>query len=782
MVPSPYQGEGLRVRFNIEVCYTRLMPAQSSYIKWFTELSKEDVASAGGKGANLGELTQAKIPVPPGFVVLSSAYFAFLDHHRLRVKLHQLLSTHDVYDPRQLDTLSHQCRKLILDSQIPESIASEIFSSYHKLGSRTAVAVRSSATAEDLPDASFAGQQESFLNVNGDANVLLKVRECWASLFGARSIFYRSEKKFDHFKVGIAVPVQQMIQSEVSGVMFTVDPISADRDKIVIEAVWGLGDYIVQGVVSPDHFVVNKTSGKIIEKTIAKQQVMETRSAHGVKEAKVPTKLQEKQKISDEIVIKLAELGKKIHQHYFFPQDIEWAYAGRRLYIIQSRPVTTLGRDAPERLVLKGSSPILTGAPASPGIVTGPVRIIPNIKQLNKIKKGDILVTDMTTPDFVPAMRRAAAIITNRGGQTSHAAIVSRELGVPCVVGTNTATKDLVSGMIVTVNGSAGEVYKGGLLNASMVVPPVDEFAGHHHDLRTATKVYVNLAEPELAITTAQKNVDGIGLLRAEFMIAGIGVHPKKMIADGKSQEYISKLAHDMAIFCKAFHPRPVIYRATDLKTNEYRSLKGGERYEPQESNPMLGFRGAYRYITSPDVFNLELEAIKQVRHKLNLRNLWLMIPFVSSVSEMTEVKKLVAASGLHRGSSFKLLMMVEIPANVILLDDFLDVGLDGVSIGSNDLTMLILGTDRDNSEVASQFDERNPAVLWALEKTVRTCVKRGVMCGICGQAPSQYPELVEKLVKWGITSISVNPDAVDRTREIVYHTEEKIVSHAQTD
>ncbi len=750
------------------------------YIKWFDQIKKEDIASAGGKGANLGELTQAGIPVPAGFVVLSSAYFAFLDRYQLRVKLHKLLSTHDVHDPLQLETAAKKCQQLILQSEIPAEIANEIFAAYHKLGSHTAVAVRSSATAEDLPDASFAGQQESYLNITGDANVLIKVRKCWASLFGARSIFYRVEKKFDHFKVGIAVPVQQMIQSEVSGVMFTVDPISFDRDKIVIEAVWGLGDYIVQGVVTPDHYLVSKTTGKIISKNISKQDIMEIRSTHGVKEVKVPSKLMENQKIPDQIILEIAQLGKKIHHHYFFPQDIEWAFANKKIYITQSRPITTLKKDIKEpQPRTYNLDPILKGASASPGIITGPVQIVSDVRHLEKVKKGDVMVTDMTTPDFVPAMKRAAAIITNRGGLTSHAAIVSRELGVPCVVGTTQATKILADGMIVTVNGSTGEVFKGGpKLGSVSVTPAVDEFANHHHSLKTATHVYVNLAETELAEKMAAKQVDGIGLLRAEFMIAGIGVHPKKMIVDGKSQKYIDKLAYDMAIFCKAFFPRPVIYRATDFKTNEYRALKGGELYEPQESNPMLGFRGAFRYIKSPDVFKLELEAIKLVRNKMNLRNLWLMIPFVSSVEEMSEVKKLVAASGLHRGSSFKLLMMVEIPANVILLDDFLDVGLDGVSIGSNDLTMLILGTDRDNSEVASQFDERNPAVLWALEKTVKTCAKRKVLCGICGQAPSQYPELVEKLVSWGITSISVNPDAIDRTREIIYHAEEKEIKN----
>ncbi len=757
------------------------------YIKWFAEIGKEDVATAGGKGANLGELTQAGIPVPPGFVVLSSAYFTFLDHHRLRVKIHQQLSTHDVQDSRQLESLAHKCQQLILGAEIQPEIASEIFAAYHKLGSTTAVAVRSSATAEDLPDASFAGQQESYLNITGDANVLVKVRQCWASLFGARSIFYRTEKKYDHFKVGIAVPVQQMIQSESSGVMFTIDPITSDRDKIVIEAIWGLGDYIVQGVVSPDHYVVNKTTGKIISKQSAKQEVMEIRSTHGVKEVRVPAKLQSRQKVSDEVILKLADLGKKIHHHYFFPQDIEWAYQGRKIYITQSRPITTIGKENAKSEVggpkFPGAQLILHGAPASPGIVTGPVRLVPNVKHLEKVKKGDIMVTDMTTPDFVPAMRRAAAIVTNRGGQTSHAAIVSRELGVPCVVGTTEATKILIDGMVITVNGSSGEVFKGGLnLGTAMVVPPsADEFEGHHHSLKTATKVFVNLAEPELAVKMAGRNVDGVGLLRAEFMIADIGVHPKKMIAEGKSHEYIQRLAHDMGIFAKAFHPRPVIYRATDFKTNEYRALKGGDRFEPEESNPMLGFRGAYRYIKSPDVFNLELEAIKLVRHTHGLRNLWLMIPFVSTPEELAEVKQLVTAAGLYRSASFKFYMMVEIPSNVIRLEEFIAVGIDGVSIGSNDLTMLILGTDRDNSEVAPQFNERDPAVLWALEKVIKICAHHGIACGICGQAPSQYPDLVEKLVKWGITSVSVNPDAIDRTREIVYHSEEKLIAHGQT-
>jgi len=759
-----------------------------SYIKWFKDLSKEDIAIAGGKGANLGELTQAGIPVPPGFVVLSSAYYKFLEDNKLRPQIHRILSTCDVLDPAQLEPAAKKIQRFMAAALVPAEVAQEIFTSYAKIGSKTAVAVRSSATAEDLPEASFAGQQESYLNIIGDANVVAKVKACWMSLFGARSIFYRAQQKFDHFKVGIAVPVQTMIQSDISGIIFTVDPITGDRDKLVIEAIWGLGDYVVQGVVTPDHFSVSRSTGQIVDKNIATQDIMEIRNRQGVKQVNVPNRLRSVQKISDSLVLKLADYAQKIHQHYFFPQDIEWAIAKGKIYFVQSRPITTLNDKRTGSLLVRSdtqkerpfSPPILKGAPASPGIVSGPVKIILDIKNIDQVKKGDIMVTDMTTPDFVPAMKRAAGIITNRGGLTSHAAIVSRELGVPCVVGTTVATHTLKDGQIVTLNGSTGEVFKGALhLPSIQLQDPASNIQSLPSDIKTATKLYVNLAEAELAEKIAAENVDGVGLLRAEFMIAAIGTHPKKLIAEKRQEEFISKLTDGLVTFCKAFSPRPVVYRTTDFKTNEYRSLKGGQLYEPEESNPMLGFRGAYRYITHPEVFELELEAIKRVRNRHKLTNLNLMIPFVHTPEELLEIKKQVTASGLVRSASFKFWMMVEIPSNVILLDEFIDVGIDGVSIGSNDLTMLIMGVDRDNSEVASVFDERNPAVMWALEKTIKTCLKKGITCGICGQAPSLYPDLVAKLVSWGISSISVNPDAIARTRELIYNSELRYVSQA---
>ena len=428
---------------------------------------------------------------------------------------------------------------------------------------------------------------------------------------------------------------------------------------------------------------------------------------------------------------------------------------------------------------------LVNGDPASPGIASGPVRVIKSVKEIDQVHPGDVLVAPQTNPDYVPAMRKAVAIVTETGGRTSHAAIVSRELGIPAIVGVAGATTKLTTGQVITVHGSRGVVYKGGIYksagikdddgNSQSLTPgsPTKIFK----DYKTATKVYVNLAEPNRVEEVAKQHVDGVGLLRAEFMIAGIGVHPKKFIKDRKQEHFVGALSEKLAVFCKAFNPRPVVYRATDFRTNEYRNLKGGSEFEPEEANPMLGFRGCYRYISDPAVFELELEAIKRVRNKMNLKNLWLMIPFVHTPGELAQVKKIIAAEGLTRSSSFKLWMMVEIPSNVILLEQFLEQGIDGVSIGSNDLTMLILGVDRDNSEVAQVFNERDPAVLWALERVIKTCHKHHVTSSICGQAPSDYPELVEKLVHWGITSISVNRDVIGQVRQTIYEAEAKLVT-----
>lgn len=767
--------------------------AAQKYVYWFSEIHKDDIPIVGGKGANLGEMFNLKIPVPPGFIISSGAYFHFIKENNLKEKIKDYLSSADKNRPESYTAVSEKIIKLIKEAPIPKEIAIETIKAYFKLGGyfkNPLVAVRSSATAEDLPDASFAGQQRTFLNVKGEAELMEAVRGCWASLFEPRAIFYREEKGFDDFKVGLAIPIQKMIQSQASGVIFTCDPVTDEKNRIVVEAIYGLGEMIVQGEATPDHFLFDKLDFKILRKVISKQTVQLIKKNKKTLKVKVAPRLQERQKISDKEAVKLAKLAQKIHDHYFFAQDIEFAVDNQRnIFIVQTRPVTTL-KDAEKQTssekseIKKAENEIeekkvlLSGAGASPGIGWGPVVIINSKKEIGKVKRGDILVTSMTTPDFVPAMKMVSAIITDKGGLTSHAAIVSRELGVPCVVGTEKATKILKNGEVVTVDGGLGKIYKGGLkIKSKIIEPNVSSASRVENILTTATKVYVNLADYSLAEEVSKKNVEGIGLLRAEFMMAEIGTHPKKMIEERRQKEYIDSLAEKMAVFCKAFDPRPVVYRASDFKTNEYRSLKGGDLYEPKESNPMLGFRGAYRYIADEKVFEMELEAIKKVRNKMELKNLWLMIPFVRTPQELAQVKKIVVSNGLPRSSTFKLWMMVEIPSNVILLEDFLKVGIDGVSIGSNDLTMLIMGTDRDNSEVASVFDERNPAVLWALEKTIKTCHKEGITCSICGQGPSEYPDLVEKLVEYGITSVSVNPDAINRTRELVYNAESKLLS-----
>jgi pyruvate,water dikinase len=740
---------------------------------WFDEVDKNDLSLVGGKGANLGELTKAAIPVPPGFIVTTESYFLFLEEAGLHQKMGEILEPLNPDDSEQLSQVSASIKEAIVNATMPQRVADEIREAYGKLGGL--VAVRSSATAEDLPEASFAGQQRTFLNVEGEEEVVAAVQECWASLFEPRAIFYRHEQGLDHLRVGIAVPVQRMVQSEAAGVMFTVEPLT-NEDEIAIEAVYGLGEAIVSGEMSPDLYLVNKGDFGILEKRIAKQDWQLVKSPEGGKgveetniKLSVSDELQEKQKISDDEIVNLAKLGAKIEDLYQFPQDIEWAKEGGELYIVQTRPITTLKLVSEELAAEELQAPVLvSGSPASPGLGSGPVKIVLDTSKISLVKEGDVLVAEMTTPDFVPAMKRATGIVTDRGGRTCHAAIVSRELGIPCVVGTGGASQVLKPDQVVTVDGSQGKVYEGRVA-AKVTAPSV---TAPKIIVKTRTKLYVNLAEPDLAEAVAAQDVDGVGLLRAEFMIAEIGEHPRYMLKEGRGEEFTSTLAQGLTTFARAFDPRPVVYRTTDFKTNEYRHLKGGEEYEVNEENPMIGYRGAARYIHERDIFKLEVDAIKRVRE--SYKNLWVMIPFVRTVPGLAEIKKMLAAEGLHRSQDFKLWMMVEVPSNVFLIDKFLDVGIDGVSIGSNDLTQLILGVDRDNEVLAEQFDERNEAVLVALERVIKATVARGATCSICGQAPSVYPEITEKLVEWGITSVSINRDVIDETREIIAAAEQR--------
>ncbi len=779
-------------------------------VLWFEELSKASLAEAGGKGANLGEMTAAGFPVPPGFVVTSGAYYKHLDANNLRGALSAILDPLDVNDNDRLNEASEKIQKLIVDGKIPEDIRNDIVSSYKKICERAQrevyVAVRSSATAEDLPTASFAGQQSTYLNVKGAESVVTNVKMCWASLFEPRAIYYRVQNNFEHMKVGLAAVVQMMVQSEKAGVIFTVDPLYQDPNLISIETGYGLGETVVSGQITPDTYRVDKSTMKVIDKSISKQSWMLIKIGEKNQRVEIKDEMQGKQKITDQEIIDLAKVAARIEHHYQSPQDLEYAIEKGNIYIVQSRPITTLSKDKDAKIEFKPASQeikpeqkavkpatkgenvvstfseakvLVKGLGSSPGIGIGKVRILKSSKEMKNMERGEVLVTDMTTPDFVPAMKKSVAIVTNTGGMTSHAAIVSRELGIPCIVGTTNATEVLKDGIDVTVDGTHGVVYEGIVAAAQEEKGKTEDrptmMAGESAPI-TGTKIYVNLAEVELAEKVSKLPVDGVGLLRAEFMIADIGHHPRWMLENGKGQEFIDKLAENLRRFAAAFYPRPVVYRATDFKTNEYRNLEGGEKYEPQEANPMMGYRGAARYIQEPELFKMELEAIKKVREKFGLRNIWVMIPFVRRVGELKAIKEIMHSEGLYRTRDFKLWIMVEVPSTVILIDQFCEVGIDGVSIGTNDLTQLTLGIDRDNATLAKGFDERNEAVLRSLKRVITTCSEYGVTSSLCGQAPSVYPEFAEKLVDFGITSMSVNPDAVERTRKIVNSAEKRIM------
>ncbi|MDD5340575.1 MAG: phosphoenolpyruvate synthase [Candidatus ainarchaeum sp.] len=779
-------------------------------VMWFSELSKKNLAEAGGKGANLGEMYQNGFPIPNGFVITSGAYYRHLEANNLVQVITDILGKLDVNDQEKLMAASEEIKKLITDARMPQDTQNDIINSYKKLnemvGRQVYVAVRSSATAEDLPTASFAGQQSTYLNVFGAEDVVQAVKECWASLFESRAIFYRVENKFEHMKVGLAAVVQMMVQSEKAGVVFTVDPLYQDPNLLSIETAFGLGEVVVSGQVTPDTYRVDKDKLQIVDKSVVKQPWMLIKVEGKNKRVEIKDDAQGRQKLSDLEIKDLAKICRKIEEHYGYPQDIEYAFEKDNLYIVQSRPITTLtnkaglekgtggelvkpmeNRQATAQPKAQGqgvgqAKAILRGLGASPGIGMGKVKLVKTSKEIKNMERGDILVTEMTTPDFVPGMKKAAAIITDTGGMTSHAAIVSRELGVPCVVGTGNATAILKDGMDVSVDGSHGIIYEG-LVSAPEAAAKTGGAEAAQAVISaattiTGTKIYVNLADVDQAEKVSKLPADGVGLLRAEFMIAAIGQHPRKMLEEGRRQEYVDKLADDMRKFAAAFYPRPVVYRATDFKTNEYKNLEGGEKYEPHEENPMMGYRGAARYIKEPELFKMELEAIKKVREEFHLQNLWLMIPFVRRIGELRAIKDIMEDVEMYRTRDFKLWIMVEVPSTVILIDQFCKEGIDGISIGTNDLTQLTLGIDRDNATLAKGFDERNEAVLRSLKRVITTCNKFGVTSSLCGQAPSVYPEFAEKLVEFGITSMSVNPDAVERTRKIVASAEQKIILH----
>lgn len=749
-----------------------------SYIKYLEDITKHDVHFAGGKGANLGEMFRKGFPVPPAFVITTKAYEEFLTKNQIIREIEEKLKGINFENFENLESKVSEIQKLIVSCKIPDEVRNEILRAYRQLcvitgRQKVPVAVRSSATMEDLREASFAGQQMTLLNVRGEKELLIAVKRCWSSVYTARAVAYRYKKGFGFKPFPTAVVVQQQIMSEKSGVGFTVHPTKGEQDKMVIEAGFGQGEYIVSGSVTPDTYVIDKQTGRIIEKKISeKSYMMVTSPKGGLKKITVPKRNRNKQVLDETELEGLWKLGVSLEKYYNYPQDFEWAIEDGKIYLVQTRAVTVLPQK--QELVTIEKEPILKGLGASPGVGYGKAKIVLSVDQLGKIEKGDVLVTRMTTPDYVPAMIKAAGIITDEGGMTSHAAIVSRELGVPCVVGTGKATSILKEGQVLSVDGSRGFVFEGKI----EVEAKKEELTEEVLELKTKTKVYMNLGVPEKITDYEKIPFDGIGLMRVEFIIASyIGEHPLHLIETGREEVFVKKLSEGISVVASKIYPRPVVVRFSDFKTNEYRELEGGEKYEEIEANPMIGWRGVSRYIAKEytKAFELELEAIKRVR-QMGLDNVWVMLPFVRTTWEVEKCIKILEEHGLHRNEKFKVWIMAEVPSVVFLAEEFADL-CDGFSIGSNDLTQLILGIDRDSAKLASlgYFDERNEAVKKAIKILIDAAHKKGKTVSICGQAPSVYPELTEFLVRNNIDSVSVNPDTVIKTRRLVYNLERSL-------
>ncbi len=779
-----------------------------AYIRWFDDLGKGDIATVGGKGANLGEMTRAGLPVPPGFVVTVDAFRRFQEETGLAAEAAEQLASLDVDDSEALNETAAALQDRVRRGAVPDDVRQAIVDAYTSLEKRLDarelnVAVRSSATVEDTAQFSFAGMFESFLNVHGAEALVDRVRDCWASSYGARVLFYRLKQGIRE-EAPIAVIVQKMVNADKSGVLFTVDPATNDRNRLVIEAAWGLGEVVVGGQINPDRYEVEKDTLATV-RMIGHKDFMLVRDEETGETVRVDLSedMATRPVLTPPEVRVLAELGKRDEDHYGVPQDAEWAIEGSDVYLVQTRPVTTI-RERPEEASEAIEGQVLVGGlGASPGVASGTVRVLDSPQEGGKLKKGEVLVTSRTAPDWVPVMRRAAAIVTDSGGMTSHAAIVSRELGIPCVVGTRDATRVLSDGMVVTVNAREGTVVAGARERVETAKAERAEEAGEREAAGaaaaepeggvarparvagwgaapvTATRLYVNLAEPERVEEVAALPVDGVGLLRAEFMILSAldGTHPRLLVEQGRGDEFVERLAAELRIFARAFHPRPVIYRTTDFKTNEFRNLEGGERFEPAEDNPMIGYRGCYRYIREPDLFDLELRVIERVRKDFD--NLHIMIPFVRTGWEFRECHRLIDASGLAGDRRLQLWVMAEVPSIVSWLEEYVRLGVTGVSIGSNDLTQLVLGVDRDGEAVAPLYDERDKAVMDAIHAIIQECRRLGITSSICGQAPSVYPDYAERLVEWGIDSISVNPDAVEAARRHIDRAERRLMVEA---
>lgn len=783
------------------------MKKDKQYLLWFEQMERKDVAIVGGKSSSLGEMTaKTDVPVPYGYATTAYAYRYFIEQTGLKKKMAALLSElTDVENTALLRDVCTKLRQAIMDEEMPRDLQEAIAAAYVKLGEKMGekepyVAVRSSATAEDLPDASFAGQQDTYLNVRGAEMIIRKVKECYASCFTDRAVYYREKQGFDHLDVALSAVIQMMVFSRASGVMFTVNVANGEDKDVLIESALGLGEYVVQGTVTPDNYLVSKDKLEILEKIVNLQEVKLVRKKGGdVEEVPVPKAEGAAQKLTDDQIRELAGYAVKIEKHYGCYMDMEWGIDERdgKVWILQARPETVWSRrkakETAEAAKEKGAvaanrNVVVKGAPASPGQVSGKAHVILDPSLIDEFKQGEILVTEMTAPDWVPAMKKAKAIITDSGGMTCHASIVSRELGIPCIVGTKSrgeaATAVIRTGDDITVDATHGVVYEGILDEAPAAAAPV---AGGPVITEafppTGTKIYMNLGDPELAEKYSALPCDGIGLMREEFIwTTYIHEHPLYLIKTGHPEKVVDQLAEGMRQVCQAMAPRPVTLRFSDFKSSEYRDLKGGDEFEPYEPSALLGWRGASRYYDPKYIegFKLECQAVRKVREEFGLKNLHVMIPFCRNIDECEKVTTIMAEQGLARGKDFKVWLMAEIPSNIILADQF-NKYVDGYSIGSNDLTMLILGCDRDNDTVSHIYDERNLAIRRAVRHLIEVAHRDGKTVSICGQAPSVYPEFCEFLIKSGIDSISVNPDTVKFTKKLAAHIEQRILLDSLT-
>ena len=800
------------------------MDKNNALVLWFDQLGIEDVPLVGGKNASLGEmyrlLTEKGVRIPNGFALTAYAYRKFLEANNLVDEIRNVLSDLDTSDLHNLQERGHKVRELLLKADFPEELNKEIREGYKNLckqyGEKTDVAVRSSATAEDLPDASFAGQQDTYLNIRGEHQLLDACKRCFASLFTNRAISYREDKNFDHFNIALSVGIQKMVRSDqaTSGVMFSIDTETGFKDAVLVTGAYGLGENVVQGAVNPDEFYVHKPTLKkgfkpIISRTLGSKEIKMIYDMQGTKaptkNISVPEEDRNRFCLSDDEVLELSKWACIIEDHYsekaghFKPMDMEWAKDGvtNQLFIVQARPETVQSRkdvNVLRNYVLKGEGKkLVVGRSVGAKIGVGKANIIKDVKDIHQFKKGDVLVTEMTDPDWEPIMKIASAIVTNRGGRTCHAAIISRELGIPCVVGSTTATDDIKQGQMITVDcsqGDEGYVYEGEV-----------KYEIEEHDLksleRPKTKIMMNIGTYTQAFEKSFIPNDGVGLAREEFIINSLKAHPLALLRydslkdenvkkeldvltrgyTDRAQYFVDKLAEGVGMIAAAFYPKPVIVRLSDFKSNEYASLLGGSQFEPKEDNPMIGWRGASRYYDDnyKEAFGLECKAMLKVRNEFGLKNLEVMIPFPRTTDEAKRVIETMASHGLKQGEDgLKVIGMCEIPSNVILAEEFLEI-FDGFSIGTNDLTQLTLGVDRDSELVAHVYDERNPAVKKLVSQVIEVANKKGKYIGICGQAPSDYPEFAEFVVEAGIQTMSLNPDTVIKTTIAINELEKKL-------